>query len=256
MTVPEFTLATLAERPDLTGPIDDVASASWPEFMLQDPVADRFWGQMITKFPAHQFALLDPDSGAVAAMGNSVPFRWDGAVADLPAGGWDWVMEHACTGHTNSVAPNMVSAIQIVIARDYQGKGVSRQAVQAMRRIAKRAGFETLVAPVRPNLKAQYPLTPMERYITWQRPDGLPFDAWLRVHARLGAEIVKVAPESMNISGTVAEWARWTGMPFPESGEYVIPGALNPVQVDCEGDRVTYIEPNVWMHHALDGVQP
>ncbi len=251
----QYTIATLAERPDLTGPIDDVASVSWPEFMLQDPITDRFWGQMITKFPGHQFALLDPESGAVAAMGNSVPFRWEGDIADLPGGGWDWVMEHACTGHDAGLVPNLVSAIQIVIAPDYRGRGVSQHAVNAMRQIARRAGFDTLVAPVRPNVKAQYPLMPMERYITWKRPDGLPFDAWLRVHARIGAEIVKVAPESMLISGTVAQWEAWTGMLFPESGAYVIPGALNPVQIDRAQDRGTYTEPNVWMRHALNGVQ-
>jgi hypothetical protein len=40
-------------------------------------------------------------------------------------------------------------------------------------------------------------------------------------------------------------------MSFPETGSYVIPGALEPVDVDDEADRVTYAEPNVWVHHRL-----
>jgi hypothetical protein len=34
-------LVTLAERPDLRDPLGDHNGAAWPEFMLQDPVADR-----------------------------------------------------------------------------------------------------------------------------------------------------------------------------------------------------------------------
>lgn len=55
----------------------------------------------------------------------------------------------------------------------------------------------------------------------------------------------------MRITGTVAEWEEWAGMRFPESGAYVVPGALSPVEVDVEGDRAVYVEPNVWMRHVL-----
>jgi hypothetical protein len=105
---------------------------------------------------------------------------------------------------------------------------------------------------VRPNLKHRYPLIPIETYIRWSQADGLPFDPWLRVHWRLGAHMAKVAPRSMRITGSLAEWQNWTGMAFPESGRYVIPGALNPITVNFEKDRATYIEPNVWMVHKVD----
>jgi hypothetical protein len=91
----------------------------------------------------------------------------------------------------------------------------------------------------------------MERYAAWRRPDGAPFDPWLRAHWRLGARTVRVAPRSMVVTGTVAEWEEWAAMPFPESGEYVVRGALCPVAVDRERDRGIYTEPNVWMRHTL-----
>ena len=106
------------------------------------------------------------------------------------------------------------------------------------------------IAPVRPNQKTLYPLTPMENYIRWENGEGLPFDPWMRVHARQGATIIKVCPEAMTIPGTISEWEEWTGMKFPESGKYVIPGVLVPVEIDIENDAGLYIEPNVWMHHA------
>ena len=93
----------------------------------------------------------------------------------------------------------------------------------------------------------------------WTQPDGSPFDPWLRTHWRLGARIVKVADPSMLIENTIAEWEAWTQMRFPESGRYIVPGALNPIEIDVEADRGRYIEPNVWMQHPVaetDAVLP
>jgi hypothetical protein len=60
---------------------------------------------------------------------------------------------------------------------------------------------------------------------------------------------VKVAAESVRVAGTVAEWEQWTEMAFPETGSYVVPDALVPVEIDRERDEGLYIEPNVWMVH-------
>ena len=121
--------------------------------------------------------------------------------------------------------------------------------IRRMAEIGRAHGLDTLVAPVRPTFKHCYPLTPIERYIEWRRPDGALFDPWLRTHERLGAEIARVAPESVRIPGTVAQWEEWTELAFPETGSYVVPGALVPVQIDRERDEGLYVEPNVWMVH-------
>jgi hypothetical protein len=47
----------------------------------------------------------------------------------------------------------------------------------------------------------------------------------------------------------VAEWEEWAQMAFPETGAYVVPGALAPVDIDRERDEGLYVEPNVWMVH-------
>ena len=120
-----------------------------------------------------------------------------------------------------------------------------------MRAIGQSKGFKYLVAPVRPNQKSKYPLISIDDYIKWTNDEGLPFDAWLRVHARVGARIIKPCHEAMTIRGTRAEWEEWTGMKFPQSGQYVIPGALNPMEMNIEKDEGIYIEPNVWMVHEI-----
>jgi hypothetical protein len=123
--------------------------------------------------------------------------------------------------------------------------------VQAMRDIGQSRGFRYLVAPVRPNQKSNYPLISIDDYIRWTNEQGLPFDAWLRVHARAGAKIIKPCHEAMIMRGYCAEWEEWTGMKFPQSGTYFIPGALNPMEMNLEKDEGVYVEPNVWMVHEI-----
>jgi hypothetical protein len=73
----------------------------------------------------------------------------------------------------------------------------------------------------------------------------------MRVHERLGGQVLKPEPRSLRITGTVAEWESWTELAFPESGAYVFPNGLATVAIDCEADRGSYWEPNVWMRHAV-----
>jgi hypothetical protein len=76
----------------------------------------------------------------------------------------------------------------------------------------------------------------------------------MRVHERLGARVATPLPRSLRITGTVAEWESWTGMDFPESGDFVFPEGLAMVHIDRAADRGSYWEPNVWMiHPSLQG---
>jgi GNAT superfamily N-acetyltransferase len=242
-------LVTLAERPDLRDLLDDHNGAAWPEFMLQDPVAGRLWHHLDEELAAWQFLLLDAEDRIVVG-GNSAPLAWDGTDDGLPAG-WDDQFERTVAGLGAGVAPNTLGALQVVVAPDRQGEGLAGRMVDVFRERAGAAGFRALIACVRPTEKHRYPLTPLERYAAWTREDGLPFDSWIRLHARLGGRVVRPAPESMTIDGTVADWERWTGVVFPDSGEYVIPFATNPVTVDRDADRVVYHDANVWMVHDL-----
>jgi GNAT superfamily N-acetyltransferase len=217
--------------------------------MLHDPLADRYWSDLYRKFPRFQFAMVEESTGTVVGQGNSVPLAWEGNLDDLPEEGWDWAFEKAMLDHDADRTPRIQCAIQIVIAPEYQGRGLSGQMVQAMLSIGAAHGLGRLIAPVRPSLKSQHPLTDIDDYVEWIREDGLPFDPWLRVHARLGGRIVKVCHQAMWITGTVAQWETWAGLRFSESGSYLVPGALVPVTINVEEDLGVYVEPNVWMVH-------
>jgi len=251
MNTSRFRIISPDDLSDYRDRAADISEISWPEFMLHDPVANQNWHELFDRFGEYQFAMLDTETDRMAAMGNSLPFHWDQPLEDLPEGGWDWVFRKAVEDHKNGVRPNIQSAIQIAIHPDYQNQKLSASMVQAMRAIGQSRGFRYLVAPVRPSQKSKYPLIPIDDYIRWTNEEGLPFDAWLRVHVRLGARIIKPCHEAMTIPGTRADWERWTGMKFPQSGQYYIPGALNPMLMDSVQGMGTYVEPNVWLVHEL-----
>jgi GNAT superfamily N-acetyltransferase len=220
---------------------------AWPAFLYHDPILNRLFGRVIEELPHLQFYAWDDEREQVVGVGNAMPAAWDGDPASLPDGGIDAVVEAGFAD--GAPTASVLCALQILIQPDYRGQGLSGRMIERMAEIGRDHGFDTLIAPVRPTLKHAYPLAPIERYVTWRRPDGTHLDPWLRTHERAGAEIVKVAPESTRIPGTVADWEEWTGMTFPESGAYVVPGALVPVEVDLERDEGLYVEPNVWMVH-------
>lgn len=183
----------------------------------------------------------------ILARARSIPFRWNGSLADLPQG-----IDGAIERGFEEGGANALCALVIMVPAARQGQGVSRAALEGMTAIAAEHGFQDLIAPVRPSWKERYPLTPIERYVTWRRDDGLLLDPWLRVHERLGAELLKPEPRSLRITGTVREWESWTRMAFPEGGDFVFPHGLSTVAIDREADSGRYWEPNVWMHHRVD----
>ncbi|MGD0121653.1 MAG: GNAT family N-acetyltransferase [Candidatus Limnocylindrales bacterium] len=242
-------LARVSDEPELWQPADLMCSASWPEFMLHDPVADRCWSRLRTDWPEFQLVLVD-GAGEVVAASQAAPLRWDDTDDGLPEG-WDDQFERSVADLEAGRTPDTLGAIQICIAPARRGQGLSSLMLEAMSQTAVEAGLKALIACVRPPDKARYPLMPAEAYAAWRRPDGLPFDSWLRVHARAGARIVRASPRSMTISGTVAEWHEWTGLTFPVSGPYVVEGALSPVEIDLAAGYGVYHDPNIWMVHDL-----
>ena len=245
-------LVTLGERPDLLPALRRLTAAVWPptmEYVHHDAVCLRHWPALVHHFAEFQPLLCDR-RGRVVAGGYTIPFVWDGRRATLPSG-VDGVLVRGVRDRHRGRPPTTLSALLAVVDPSLQGRGLSRAVIRGMVTLAERHGLRALVAPVRPTLKHRYPLTSMDRYVRWRRPDGAPVDPWLRVHWRLGARILRVAPRSMIMEGRVGDWERWTGMRFPETGRYVVPGALAPITIDRRRNRGRYVEPNVWMFHTV-----
>jgi GNAT superfamily N-acetyltransferase len=241
---------TLSERPRLEDEFERLAAAGWPRFLRQrDELGlGRYWPSL---FDLSDFQLLLCDGAdRVVAVGHTIPIEWDGTPAGLPES-MVGVFQNARAASEKGRRPTALCALAALVSPEHRGQGLSSELITVMAALARQHGFRALVAPVRPTLKSSYPLAPMERYVRWTRADGAPLDPWIRVHWRRGAEIVRVVPRTLVIVGPVAQWEEWTEMAFPDSGPYVVPGALQPVLIDRERDEGRYEDPNVWMHHPI-----
>ena len=241
---------SLAERPERVAAVLGMAD-SWPEVVLHDLVGNSHYGRIPAEFPEYVLFAED-EGGEVVAHAFSVPVALDveGRGA-LPARGWDQVLAWAFSDLRSGTRTDTVSAISVVVAPQAQGGGLSARMLGAMRDQARAHGFTEVVAPVRPSAKHLEPRTPIEEYAHRVRPDGLPYDPWMRVHARAGATVERVAPASMTVVGSLEMWRGWTGLPFDTEGDVEVPGALVPVRCEPERDLAVYVEPNVWMRHRL-----
>lgn len=239
--------ATRDQRPDLPDiPSQDV----WPEYNLHGDVVGRMWDRLYDDVGHFQSVGWDDVTGDVLVETNAIACAWDGTDGDL-APGIDAIVRRAFADLTVGRPPTVLCALAAQIAPSARSRGLAAEALRQLRRVAAAHGLTALIAPVRPSWKERYPLTPIDEYATWRRDDGLLFDPWMRVHERLGARVGPAVPQSLRITGTVAEWEEWTGLPLPASGTYVFPRGLAPLHVDRDADRCLYWEPNVWFIHDL-----
>ncbi|HVM18262.1 MAG TPA: hypothetical protein VM290_11830 [Gaiellaceae bacterium] len=194
-------LVRYADRPDLRGRrVAELAGITFPEYMHHNEPGGRYWGRLYAEHPDFQLALLDGDD-FVAEL-HSVPTPWDGTPDDLPSG-WDEAFVRAFESGREAT---VLCALAISVRPDQQGRQLSSLMLNAMRDAAAAAGLRELIAPVRPTLKASYPLIAIERYMTWRREDASHFDPWLRLHERIGGEVYAAAPRSMVMEAPVADW--------------------------------------------------
>ncbi|RSL52250.1 hypothetical protein CEP54_011026 [Fusarium duplospermum] len=205
---------------------------------------------------------------------------------------------------SSSEPPNALSALAVTVRADRRRMGLAERILQKMKDTARQEGLRILVVPLRPTKKSSHPFVPMEEYIKWtQAPlkpticrtpspfrvtpqpivhsitipskdhatkSALPFDPWLRKHARMGAKIAKVAHKSMEVEASLDDWTAWTGIEFDsfpnapkvrevdgklrvvEYTQVTLQGGLVPLKVYREEKRAVYLEPNVWIYHQLD----
>jgi GNAT superfamily N-acetyltransferase len=251
--VGDLVVTTAAEAPDLAARLGDIEDPAIAPFLYQDAVSIALFDAVRLRCPEYTLIGVDPSQPRVpVAALYTVPFSWapDPAV-ELPAGGYDAVLLRAAEDQLTGRRGNLVSAVLAMVRPEARGRGLSALMLAAARSNAAALGHTCLVAPVRPTRKHRVPLVPMSEYATRVRPDGLPEDPWLRVHARAGGRMVAVAPCSMTVSAPLDRWREWTGLPFDSAGPVVVPGGLTPVHCDPAEEIAVYVEPNVWYHHRV-----
>ena len=222
-------VATFADRPDLAR-LANRFPGGWHEFMYNDPVAPLYFDHADTTWAEYALIAVDAaDPSRPVAKAYSVPFDVPRRASSRRR---DRVILTSAADPGRRPARCAVSALEITYPARATRQGAGRTGAQRDARQRQAARPRRAGGPVRPSAKSDVPTEPIEEYAFRVRADGLPVDPWLRVHVRAGATIVKVAPRSMTIAGTLDEWRSWTGLPFDKPGPLIVPGALVPVHCD------------------------
>ncbi|MGZ0150803.1 hypothetical protein ACXJJ3_27340 [Kribbella sp. WER1] len=241
-----YQLIPAGDAPQYDAEAEQRFAEDWPEFIFHDAEVPKYRDRRVQYFPQWEFYFVADDRLIAGCWG--VPLAWDGTVADLP-GGFTDALARSVTSYEQGVVPNTFVLMAAAVRSDEQGQGHAGRVITAVRDHAVANGLPQVIAPVRPTLKSSYPLTPIETFMTWTRPDGLPLDPWLRTHVRLGATLLAPAPASQTMTGSVADWESWTKMRFPSTGTYTIPAGLTTLAIDVEANTGLYREPNIWLRH-------
>ncbi|MGN6866920.1 MAG: GNAT family N-acetyltransferase [Solirubrobacteraceae bacterium] len=165
-------LIRYTEQPDLWEDTGEISREVWPEYNQHGAVMDAYWARLFEDFPAYQFVLWEDE---VLGEGHTVPCNWDGTPDGLGEG-IDAMVIAAVEAHEAGHAPTALCALAAEIRPRFQGRGLASLVIDAMAEVARTAGLGHLIAPVRPTLKDRYPITPIERYVTWTNEAGEAFD--------------------------------------------------------------------------------
>ncbi|ASU82115.1 hypothetical protein CDO52_04355 [Nocardiopsis gilva YIM 90087] len=246
-------ITTFAERPELVQSGIE-RTPPGPGF-LQRSLADR-WEvakRLCGRFPQFGVAATRAVDGSVVGHGIGVPLALSASGrGHLPGGGGQEMLAWALCDERRGVHPDTLGLLGMTIHPEHRGTGLSRSLLQALKEAARSAGLREVVTSVRPTAKHRRPAEPMAHYARRTHRDGLPCDPCLRVHAQAGGRITSVAPSALVVSGPLAKWRQWTGLPFDAPGPVHVPLTLAPVRCDPAQDRAVYVEPHVWVRHALD----
>ena len=229
-----YKIVTFTERPDLYDLQEEICGKAFPVFLYYSEIATNTWDKMIGYFNEYQLLFLHNDK--IICVFNCMPMNHDFSDEELPEDAFDWGLEKGIKDFEDGKEINAALGVQVIISKEYQGKGLSSIAVVEIKNMCAKMGIRKLIIPVRPTLKSKYPINDIDNYIKWKNEKRLPFDPWLRVHIEQNGKIIKVCNEALKIKGTVKQWEKWTQMSFPESGMYVVEGALCPIRIDRENN--------------------
>jgi hypothetical protein len=195
--------------------------------------SDRSFGMVLACF----FVLI----GVTPALVRHQPIRlWALAVAAAAA----------------VLAPNCLVGLFINADKAFRKHGWAAQVTQAMKRLAKDCGLTHLIIPLRLTTRYEHQNAkmPYEEFALLKRDDGEYRDHWLRMHTRLGAEVIGISAVSHQHAMHPEDLDEQVHCGKKEqTGEYLIRwnDEYYNIFVDVEREYAIMNQGCVWVRHAL-----
>jgi hypothetical protein len=240
-------LQELASRYHFTRAFPDMSNFRLGPNMFEQTALD--WIALVTSGPG------GPESELVA-HGVTTRFSWNGNPSTLPRG-WMGVVrqsyEDSIIGTTRS---NTIVGLFINAEKRFQKSGFAAHVTRAMKRIAKDAGLEHLIIPLRlpTRYEPQNAKLPYEEFALRKREDGHYQDHWLRMHTRLGAEVIGMSSVSHQHALHPADLDQQLHCGLKDkTGDYLVKwnDEYYNVFVDVEREYAIMNQGCVWVRHPL-----
>lgn len=210
--------------------------------------AGEVWADYIKEM---HLVAIDSETSEMLGTIDGTPFDWDGVPASLPNGGWADVVRQAIGFGDNpekKAEAQWAAAIGTSIEPAHQGRGLAQKLLEALKKEVLAQGYKGLVAPVRPTERWRMPSISIEEYADTRLEDGRHFDPWVRIHEKIGGEIIGICPASAVFKASHKQWEEWAGMRLPKTGDVLVPGAINFLRL--ENQRGILKEDSIWIKHS------
>ena len=198
-----------------------------------------------------------PSPGRLVAHGIATRIRWDADPEHLPRGWTGAVRQSYEEGVLRSDVPTTLVGLFIFVGEAFREFGWAADVVEAMKRVAAESGLRELVIPLRLPTRYEHRNVeaPYEEFALRKRDDGAYCDHWLRLHVRLGAEVIGVCASSHQHAMHPDDLRRQIECgPIERTGEYTVTwnGESYRAFVDLEREFALINQGCVWVRHRLD----
>jgi GNAT superfamily N-acetyltransferase len=190
------------------------------------------------------------DTNELVATIDAIEIDWDGNPKTLPERGWTEIIEEGLIREAEGreLKTDWIAALGTSVLPDYQKFGLSKTLLEELVKKAKSLGYKGMVAPVRPIYRFRMPDLTIQDYVNVRLPDGEHFDPWVRIHERIGGQIIGVCPASAVFSAPITDWQDWSKMKLPENGKVLVPNAINYLEIK---DSLGVLkEDSIWILHS------
>jgi hypothetical protein len=237
----EFTFRNLREVDELLAEVWPKFSFDWPFTPEQEAEAD-----LILKLDYYHLWGVRHRGELVATM-SAVTLQCDQGKTELPNTGWTWARKRSAEPGPH----NTLCLLSASVSPDHRKRGLAACLLSQGKALVKNLNFNTVIAPIRPTLKAKYPEVSMASYLNMKNEEGEILDPWLRQQALEGADIMNVCSVSFIVQAPIKDWERWTQRSYAQNGKYRADQALALVTIDLNNNLGTYVEENVWIKYKV-----
>lgn len=236
-------------KPEDAGKIyQELEIPNWAPWLRASP---EILAKRAEVFPEGQLAIWKGERPIASISLNR--FVYDGNPDNLPT--WDELAGMPSTYEKTFVPDgNAVGMMSINIHPEFQGQGLTRDIITAVKTLKSTIGIKHVMGSFRPSQFGDYshdnPRANFTSYSHLKRPDNLPEDAWLRALARNGMRHLRTDEVAMMVPDVpIEQFNMYKNTYNPEKWKEYRPGIWRCGQTGVwvvGREMAVYMEGNVW----------